>query len=139
MRQIMFRLAGTVLLAGILLLRLARILGNLESVRSFYPGTYGSLWSLVELALFFGPFLVTGSAAAALWLRWDRAGKLGTVNICAAAFFVFEEGLIVFARWMDGNGGYVGAEPLFSAIVCAVSIAAVLRAHRAGGWKRGKR
>ena len=126
------RAAGTALLAGILLLRGFRVWRGWESVWRFYSGGTGPFWVLLEAALFLGPFLAAGSAIAALWLRWERAGKLGAVNACTAAFFVFGEGLTVLAREMDGNAGYVGAEPLLSAVVCGISVLTVVCSHRAG-------
>ena len=134
MRQRLFAASGTAALAGTLLLRAVRVLGSLESVRRFYSAE-GALWTLIGRALFFGPYLVAVSAVAALWLPRDRAGALRTVNFCAAAFFVFEEGLTVFARTMNAHSAYVGAEPLFSALVFAVSAAAVLQTSRAGRQK----
>lgn len=122
--------AGTALLAGTLLLRVLRTLENLESVRRFYSGAGGPVWTPLFLALFLGPYLTAVSAAAALWLSGNRAEWLGAVSAGAAAFFVLEEGLTVFARSMNSHSGYVGAEPLFSLLACAVSAAAVLRARR---------
>lgn len=131
-RRIPLRAAGTALLAGTVVLRAIRVLENLESVRRFYSGSGGPAWTPVELALFLGPYLTAISAIAALWLPRERAGKLGTVNACSAAFFVFEEGLIVFARAMDGGSGYIGAEPLCGLLALGVSILTVFRALRAG-------
>ena len=138
MRRALPRAAGTAALAGTRLLRVLRVLENLESVRRFYPGTYGPLWTLIELALFFGPYLTAVSAIAALWLRRNAAGQLGTVNFCAAAFFTCEEGLTCFARYINANSAYVGAEPLFSALVCGVSAATVLGSLREG-WQKPQR
>ena len=67
---------------------------------------------------------------AALWLSRRRARHFGTGSLCAAAFFTLGEGLAVFARAMDGHGGYVGAEPLASLLVLGVSTAAVFCASR---------
>ena len=132
MRRSLFPFAGTALLAGTLAVRVLRLLGNWESVRRFYPGGQGVVWGLLGLALLFGPYLAAGSAAAALWLPREGAVKLGTVSLCAAAFFTFSEGLTVFARAMNGSAGYVGAEPAFSAAAAAISAATLLRALRAG-------
>lgn len=122
------RLLGTAVLAGTLALRAVRALGELESVRRFYFDGQGLIWMLIGLALFCGPYLTAAAAIAALWLRRDWAGPLGAVAFCAAGFFTLDEGLTLFARAMNGNSGYVGAEPLFSALACGISIIAVLRA-----------
>ena len=129
-------MAGTTLLAGTLLLRVLRTLESLESVRRFYSGAGGPVWTplflALFLALFLGPYLTAVSATAALWLSGNRAGRLGAVSAGAAAFFVLEEGLTVFARSMNGHSDYVGAEPLFSLLACAVAAAAVLKAR----WRK---
>ena len=67
---------------------------------------------------------------AALWLSRRRARHFGTGSLCAAAFFTLGEGLAVFARAMDGHGGYVGVEPLTRLLVLGVSPAAVFCASR---------
>ena len=131
MKGRLLRAAGTALLAGTVLLRALRTAGSLESVLDFYSGGSGPLWALLELALFCGPYLTALSAAAALWLSRDRAGW-AAVNLCAAAFFTFTEGLTVFARAMNGHGGYVGAEPLFSALAAGISMLTLLFARPAG-------
>ncbi len=66
------------------------------------------------------------AAGTALRLPRRRVRQIGIWSLRAAAFFSFWEGLTVFARAMDGHGGYVGAEPLFSLLVLGVS--AVFRA-----------
>lgn len=126
------RLTGTAVLAGTLLVRVCRVLGNLESVRHFYFEGQGLLWTLIGLVLFIGPYLTAASAIAALWLRRKTAGELGSLNFCAAGFFTLEEGLTVFARMVNANSGYVGAEPLFSALACGISIITVLQAKSPG-------
>ena len=133
MKGRLLRFAGTTALAAAVVLRAVRTIGNLESVLAFYNFGAGPLWALLALALLFGPYLTALAAAYALWLPWDRAGRLGAAGFCAAAFFVFSEGLTVFARAINGHGAYVGAEPLLSALVCGISAITILAAHRAGG------
>ena len=128
--------AGTAVLAASVLARAVRAMGDPESVYRFYIGDAGPFWRLAGLVIFFGPYLVMLSAIAALWLRWDRAGGLGSVNLCASAFFTFLEGLTVFARYMGSHSSYVGADPLLSAIVCGISAATVWGAIRTGGRKQ---
>ena len=48
----LLQLAGTTLLAGTLLLRVLRTLESLESVRRFYSGAGGPVWTPLFLALF---------------------------------------------------------------------------------------
>ena len=117
----LLQLAGTTLLAGTLLLRVLRTLESLESVRRFYSGAGGPVWTPLFLALFLGPYLTAVSATAALWLSGNRAGRLGAVSAGA-----------VFARSINGHSDYVGAEPLFSLLACAVAAAAVLKAR----WRK---
>lgn len=120
------RLAGTALLLAAFGLRVFRILGNWPAVRRFYWGGYGSLfWNLLALALFLGPSLAALSAGAALWLRWDRARVLGTWNVCAGGAVLFLDSLMRFARWMGGQSGYCGEEPLLDLLVLAVSLGTV--------------
>lgn len=124
--------AGTALLAGTVALRVLRAAGHAESVWRFYGGVRGPFWTLLSLALFLGPYVAAGLAAGALWLPGDRAAVWGALGAGGAAFFVFEEGLIVLARAVNGHAAYVGAEPLCSLLVCAVAIAGILRAGGAG-------
>ncbi len=137
------RIGGTTLLLGTIALRVLRIAGNRESVTAFYMVDSGlSLpWRFLFAALFLGPFITALIAATALWLDQKRAAGLAAVNFLIAGFFVLEEGLTVFARAVNGNSAYVGAEPLFSLLVCAVSGAAVLgifwSQHRE--WKKKRR
>lgn len=132
MRRVFPRAAGTALLAGTLVLRAVHVLGNRESVGRFFFGG-GGVWTLIGLILLAGPWLTAVSAAAALWLPWDRAGGLRTGNLCAAALFTFGEGLTAFARAMNGHSAYVGAEPLCGLLVLGVSLATLLLA---GGKRR---
>ena len=124
------RLLGTALLAGTLILRAARILGHLESVRVFYFSVPGPLWTMLGAVLLSGPWLTAAAAVAALWLRRNRGVLWGIAAVCGAAFFTLEEGLTVFARAVNGNSGYVGAEPLLSILVLGISMTAVFRARR---------
>ena len=126
----LLRAAGTALLAGTVVLRTVRALWNLESVLAYYGGAAGLFWKLLYLAAFLGPYLTTAAAMAALWLPRLRARQIGSWSLCAAAFFSLWEGLTVFARAMDGHGGYVGAEPLFSLLVLGISAVFCARRKR---------
>lgn len=134
----MFRMAGTAALLGMVGLRVFRNMENWESIARFYGGgdTLGSFWKVIGAGFFLGPFLTTLLALAPLWLRRDAAVGLGAASACAAAFFTLEEGLIVFARSVNGSSAYVGAEPLLSAAVCGISIVTACCAGRAGRKKR---
>lgn len=132
MREKLLRAAGTALAAGTLALRAARMPGNWESVRDFFLGG-GPAWTLVGAAMLAGPWLAAVLAAAAFWLPRERAARLGTAAACAAGFFVLEEGLTAFARAVNGNGGYVGAEPLLSLLVLGTTILAACRGGREAG------
>ena len=123
-------LPGTALLAGTLAVRAVRLLEHLESVRRFYFSTPGLTWTLLGAALLFGPYFAAAAAIAALWLRGDWAVLLGIAAACGAAFFTLEEGLTVFARAVNGNSGYVGAEPLLSILTCGISITAIFLAQQ---------
>lgn len=131
-RALLPRAAGTAALAAATALRAYRALGSAENIRRFYLGDGGFLWAQAGLALFFGPYLTAAFTAAALWLPRERAMAWARLNLCAAAFFVLEEGLIAFARTVNGHGGYVGAEPLLSALAGGISIITLLRARGAG-------
>ena len=130
MKTIPVRLLGTALLAGTLVLRAVRVLGNLESIRRFYFGTPGLIWTLLGVVLLCGPCLAAAAAVAALWLRGERAVLTGLAAACGAAFFTLAEGLTAFARAINGNSGYVGAEPLFSILTCGISIIAIFLAQQ---------
>lgn len=103
--------------------RVIRVVENRRSVLEFYRGSGGAglLWTILGSMIFLGPFLTAASAVWALWLSRERAGTLAALNFCVAGFFAFFEGLLIFARSMNGSTGYVGAEPLFSLFACAVS------------------
>ena len=104
-------------------LRLFRVVENWESVERYYKldPADGLVWLLLEAALLAGPFL-------ALRDGWTKG--LGLAAACISAFFTLEEGLTCFARAVNGNGGYVGAEPLLSAVICAAAGAEVLLLRR---------
>ena len=104
-------------------LRLFRVGENWESVERYYKldPADGLVWLLLEAALLAGPFLAALAAALAPWLRDGWTKGLGLAAACISAFFTLEEGLTCFARAVNGNGGYVGAEPLLSAVICAAA------------------
>lgn len=134
------RTGASAVLLGTAVLRAVRIAGNWESVAAFYTADGGlSLpWAVLSAALALGPFAVAVSAAAALWIRADRSAGLAAVNFFAGGFFTLWEGLTVFARGMNGHSAYVGAEPLLSLLVCAVSGVWLFRAQRRD-WKKKRR
>lgn len=112
---------------GCLAARVIRVAAHWQSVAPFYGvGVYGAGWSFVGLLLFAGPFLTALTALAGLWLRRDWAGRVSLAALGVSGFFALEEGLTLFARTVNGNGGYVGSEPLLSAAVCVISGAGLL-------------
>lgn len=72
-------------------------------------------------ALSDGPYGPCRAVAARDW-----AGRASLAALGVSGFFALEEGLTLFARAVNGNGGYVGAEPLLSATVCVISGAGLL-------------
>ena len=122
----------TAMVLGCLAVRVIRIVVHWQSVAQFYMfgRAGGSLWRLVGWVLFLGPYLTALAAGAGLWLRRDRAGDVSFAALCAGGFFVLYEGLTLFARAVNGNGGYVGAEPLLSLAVCVVAGAGIFLSAR---------
>ena len=117
----------TAALLGCVAVRVVRMVARWESVARYYGvGTYGTAWSFISLLFFAGPFLAALAAVVSLWLkqRWDAGVSLAALFV--SGFLVLWEGLILFARAVNGNGGYAGAEPLLSIVVCAISGAALL-------------
>ncbi len=123
----------TAVLLGCLGLRVFRMAASWPEVTRFYGiGSFGFRWSLISLLFFAAPFLVIGLAALALWLPGQRGIVPGWAGLWGGGFVCLEEGLTLFARAMNGNGGYVGAEPLLSLTVWAVAGIAVLLAGKTG-------
>jgi len=102
--------------------------GSWESVKRYYGfgSSQGPVWFLLGLVLFIGPFLTALAAILSLWWRGRGASDLAAACLCAGLFFTLEEGLVRFARAVNGNSGYVGAEPLLGLAVCAVAGAAMV-------------
>ena len=127
------RAALAAVMLGTVLVRAVRICGSPESVMEWYSGGTGPVWGLIKAALFLGPF------AAAPWVRGRTADLLWWAGFCGGGFFALNEGLILFARYMGGDHAYVGAEPLLSLLVCAVSGLALLVRWRADFSRKGMR
>lgn len=125
------RAALTAAMLGTVLARAVRIGRHPESVAGWYSGPAGPLWALIYAVMFLGPFAAALAAASAPWVRGKAADVLWAAAFCGGGFFTLSEGLILFARSMDGRHAYVGAEPLLSLLVCAVSGLALLVRRRA--------
>lgn len=125
------RVVLTALLALCAGIRVVRMAGNWESVARFYGfGVFrGAGWPLVSAGMFAAPFLVIGLGAAALWRKGKGGRILGWLGLGLGIPALLLEGLTVFARAVNGNGGSVGAEPLLGLAACMVSGAAVLLAR----------
>lgn len=133
------RAALAAVMLGTVLVRAVRICGSPESVMEWYSGGTGPVWGLIKAALFLGPFAAALAAAAAPWVRGRTADLLWWAGFCGGGFFALNEGLILFARYMGGDHAYVGAEPLLSLLVCAVSGLALLVRWRADFSRKGMR
>lgn len=130
-RKAALRLALTAVLLGCLAVRVVRIVMHWESVRSyFFPEDSGSLWLLIGLVLFVLPLLLPVAAGVSLWRKGTWAVRLGRWSAFLSGLGVFWEGLTLFARSMNSNHSYVGAEPALSAVVCLCAGAGLLLLHR---------
>ena len=125
-----FRAGLTVPLAFCLLARLVRVFRHWPGVANFFFPADAGPFSLIAAALLLGPVALPLLSGLALWSEGRRARSLGLGCLLAGGFFALEEGLILFARAMNGHGGYVGAEPGLSLCVCLISAAVVLRNRR---------
>lgn len=134
----LLRLALTAAMLGTVLARAVHIRGNPESVAAWYSGGAGPVWGLLSAALFLGPFAAALAAAMAPWVRGRAADYLWYTGLCGG-FFALGEGLTLFARSMDGHHAYVGAEPLLSLLVFAVSGFELLIRRRASFRRNGRR
>ena len=116
--EIIFRIVMTVSLFGCFVVRVVRAAADWGEVAHYYQFDSSLIW----FPVFATPFLVIIATAVSLWLRQGKAVfLLALISFCISGFFVFGEGLTVFARLMNANYGYVGAEPLLSIVVCAVA------------------
>ena len=120
----------TVPLALCLLARLVRAARHWSGVADFFFPPDAGPFVLIAAALFLGPVALPLLCGLALWSRGRRARSLGLICLSAGGFFTLEEGLVLFARSMNGHGGYVGAEPGLSLFVCLISAAVVLQNRR---------
>lgn len=135
------RAALAAVMLGTVLVRAVRIGRSRESVAGWwwYSGPPEPIWALVYAVMFLGPFAAALAAAAAPWVRGRTADLLWWAGFCGGGFFALNEGLILFARYMGGDHAYVGAEPLLSLLVCAVSGLALLVRWRADFSRKGMR
>ena len=124
----LLRVVLSVLLAACFGFRAVRMAGNWESVAEYYGfGAFqGLFWPVISGLLLVAPFLVIGLGAFSLWGSERWGAVLGWTGFGIGLPVFLLEGLTVFARSVNGNGGYVGAEPLLGAVACAVSGAAAL-------------
>ena len=111
------RAVMTAVLLGCFAVRVARAAADWAEVAHYYQFDSGFIW----FPVFAAPFFVIIAAAVSLWLRWDRTFLLALICLGVSGLLVLHEGFTIFARSMNANSGYVGAEPLLSVVVCAVS------------------
>ena len=114
---IVLRAVMTAVLSGCFAVRVARAAANWAEVAHYYQFDGGFIW----FPVFAAPFFIIIAAALSLWLKGNRALLLALISLGVSGFLALGEGFTIFARMMNANYGYVGAEPLLSIVVCAVS------------------
>jgi len=125
------RLALTAALLACLAVRVARLGAHWESVRHYYfPEGNSLFWLLAGFLLFALPLLLPVAAGVCLWREGRPAARLGRWSAILSGLCTLWEGLTLFARSMNANYGYVGAEPGLSAGVCLCAVAGLLLFHR---------
>ncbi len=121
-RETLLRGILTAILVGCVTVAIVRMAGHWESVARYYGmGVYGAGWSFISLLFLAAPFLAALAALVGLWLKGRWAAGVSLAALGVSGLLVLWEGLTLFARAMNGNGGYVGAEPLLSLVVCGVA------------------
>ena len=115
--EVVLRVVMTAVLSGCFAVRVVRAAVDWAEVAHYYQFDSGFIW----FPVFTAPFLVIIAAALSLWLKWDHTFLLALIILGVSGFLALWEGFTIFARLMNANHGYVGAEPLLSIVVCAVS------------------